>query len=216
MTNCGLQWFDMKSPGKKCAFYHSILCMQPKRVTWKKLKGVPWQRQQNSRGGSLEQAMRLPIILNHLPGRKSRRQIPARYWPWESHVNSLFGNRGGIRAWKKSPRLQGDNTHIEGEGQFLWDYQSRKCYWHPHSAEPECGGVDLPCQRRRGNLGGRPPSKASWNREPGVTNRVTWFSHPTFCSGFFRITFPRPKEGGRGPEVNLAAMRQWKMPECLL
>lgn len=130
--------------------------------------------------------MLLPITLNHLPGRKGRRQIPARYWPWD--------NRGRIRAWKESPRLQGDNTHIEGEGQFLWDYQSRRCCWHPHSAPTACGGIDLQGQTQRGNSGGHPPNKAFWNGEPRVTHtgilfvKQRIFNHPTSYPSYLGIT----------------------------
>ena len=166
--------------------------------------------------------MLLPITLNHLPGRKSRRQIPARYWPWD--------NRGRIRAWKKSPRLQGDNTHIEGEGQFLWDYQCRRCCWHPNSAPPACGGIDLQGQRQRGNPGGHPPNKVFWNGEPGVTDteilfvKQYIFNHPTSYSSYLGTTHTtvkghlspwqtRVSEGGG--EAGLPAMGQWKMQECV-
>lgn len=113
-----------------------------------------------------------PLQLNHLPVRKSRRQIPARYWPWDNYVNSLFGDRGRVWAWEKSPGLQGDNTHIAGEGQFLWDDQSRRYCCHPHSAQPTCGGIDHQGQRQRCNSGMHLPSRAFWNGKPRVTTDV--------------------------------------------
>lgn len=46
------------------------------------------------------------IILNHLPVRKSRRQGPARHWPWDVYMSSLLGNRQR-KGTKEEPKITG-------------------------------------------------------------------------------------------------------------
>lgn len=142
---------------------------------------------------------------------------------------AAFWVTGRGRARKKSLRSQEYNTHIEGEGQFLWDYPSRKCCWHPHSARPTCGGTDHRGQRRRGSSEWHPPNRASWNGKPGVTDTtilcvkcaylVTQFLIQTILVSHRQLlegTFPQANKGKGEQNIDFSAVRQQKMQECEL
>lgn len=102
---------------------------------------------------------------------EKQNKIPARYWLIRSYINRWYKMAEDGRRWQRG------DTHFEDEGQFPWDFQSRKYCWHPHSAGLAFCGVGLQGRRQTGNPGWHPTNRVFCSGKADLTMRVTLFIH---------------------------------------